>query len=287
MSTQLNGFDASPGARILIMQGEPAARSILLESLMAEGHQVETTAHSAQALSLLADGPYDVLVLDLDSAQPDGVAFLQNISKLQPHLQIVVLTGKPTLRTAIAAIRVGAADYLVKPIDASVIVDSVHRSLETLAGLKNQLARLVREAGRVAIGVDVADLAQDSARNSDSMIVVPPLQLDSTKRKVTLYDDPGRIVDLSRGEASVLASLMSNPDHPVATEQLAREAWNYELDAMEAGELIRPYIFRLRRKLELCPDEPELIITVRGQGYLFASNRRTYLLNNDKSKYSE
>lgn len=286
MQTQLSGLDPSLGARILILQAEPTARSILVETLTAGGHRVETTAHSAQALSWLTDSPYDVLVLDLDNAQPDGVAFLQNVSKLQPGLQIVVLTGKPTLRTAIAAIRVGAADYLVKPIDASVIVDAIHRSLESLAGLKNQLARLVREAGRGA-DVDVADLAEESTRNSNPVIIVPPVRLDCVKRKATLYDDPGRTVDLSRGEASVLASLMSNPDQPIATEQLARDAWNYELDPLEAGELIRPYIFRLRRKLELCPDEPELILTVRGQGYLFVSNRRSYLLDNSGSKHSE
>lgn len=287
MQAQLNGLDSSLGAHVLILQAEPSARSILMETLVAGGHQVETTAHSAQALSWLTDSPYDVLVLDLDSAQPDGVAFLQNVSKLQPGLQIVVLTGKPTLRTAIAAIRVGAADYLVKPIDTFVIVDAIHRSLESLAGLKNQLARLVREAGRSGVDTDVADLPEDPARSHNPVIIVPPVRLDCVKRKATLYDDPGRTVDLSRGEASVLASLMSNPDQPIATEQLARDAWNYELDPLEAGELIRPYIFRLRRKLELCPDEPEIILTVRGQGYLFVSNRRSYLLDGGSSKHSE
>jgi DNA-binding response OmpR family regulator len=286
MYTRLNDFSPSPGARILILQDEPTARSILMELLVAAGHRVETTAHSAQALSLLTDGPYDVLVLDLDNAHPDGVAFLQNVSKLQPGLQIVVLTGKPTLRTAIAAIRVGAADYLVKPIDAPVIVEAINRSLETLAGLKNQLARLVREAGR-GVEIDVAELAEDPTPNSNPVIIVPPVRLDYAKRKATLYNDPGRTIDLSRGEVSVLASLMSNPDQPVPTERLAREAWNYELDGLEAGELIRPYIFRLRRKLELCPDEPELILTVRGQGYLFVSSRQSYLLNNGNSERSE
>jgi DNA-binding response OmpR family regulator len=64
---------------------------------------------------------------------------------------------------------------------------------------------------------------------------------------------------------------MRVPDRPQRAEQIVRVAWKHSLHPVEAGELVRPYIFRLRRKLEEHPEEPKMILTLRGRGYLFAS----------------
>lgn len=268
----LCSMDKPINPHILILLEAPAYRSELAGILSAAGCTVKPTAQPAQALAWLTDNAFDVMVFDLDSDHVDGVTFMQNASKLQPDLQMVVMTGKPTLRTAIAAIRIRAADYLVKPIDASVVAESVNRSLETLAALKTQLARLVREGGKAANDNDPGPDQDPTAR--PSVIIVPPIRLDYTQRRVSLVDDASQSIDLSRGESTVLACLMANPNQTLTTSQLARLAWSYELDTAEAGELVRPYIHRLRRKLESNPNQPSLIITVRGQGYLFISDRR-------------
>jgi DNA-binding response OmpR family regulator len=258
---------------VLILQDEPSGRSELSTSLVNAGYQVEVTAVPSQALAWLTDGVFDVMVLDLDTDNLDSVAFMQAVSRLQPELQIVVLTARPTLLTAIAAIRTGATDYLVKPIELSIVVDSVRNSLESLAALKSQLTRLIRQAGKINSDPDEAFAAGENGAGAIAVIIVPPLRLDFNHRRVSLVDDAAQTIDLSRGETSVLACLMSNPNQPLTTSQLARLAWRYELDTNESAELIRPYIHRLRRKLEQNPVEPSLIITVRGSGYLYASDR--------------
>lgn len=258
---------------ILILFEAPAYRAELVAILTDAGCFVKSTAQPAQALAWLTDDAFDVMIFDLDCDHVDNVAFMQSVSRLQPDLQMVILTGKPALRTAIAAIRVRASDYLVKPVDAAVVVESVNRSLEALAALKTQLGRLIREGGRAAGDGDL-DHEQNSP-GQPSIIIVPPIRLDYTRRQASLIDDGNRNIELSRGESTVLACLMANPNQTLTTSQLARLAWSYELDTNEAGELVRPYIHRLRRKLESNPNEPNLIITVRGQGYLFAADHRT------------
>jgi DNA-binding response OmpR family regulator len=266
-----NNTDKLSGAQILILQGEGAPRIKLNDALFALGSKVTLTALPGEALALLTEDPYDALVLDLDCVHSDDLTFLQNTSKVQPGLPIVILTSRPNLLTAIEAVRISATDYLIKPVKVSAVVGSIVHSLDTMTGLKHQITRLIRKAEILrAIGLD--DVAGISTHRTQSIIIVPPIRVDPARRMATLLEDPPRMIDLSRGELAVLVALMSNPNLPQTTEQLARHAWNYDLDKFESRDLVRPYIHRLRRKLENNRDEPSLILTIRGQGYLFASN---------------
>jgi DNA-binding response OmpR family regulator len=88
---------------------------------------------------------------------------------------------------------------------------------------------------------------------------------------VTIAAEPERTVDLSKGEMAVLECMMQNADQTLSWEQLVWMAWGYETDRIEAKSVIRPYIFRLRHKLEDNPQKPRLIRTVRKRGYRFVS----------------
>ena len=235
--------------------------------------QVSVTAASGQALSWMTDEIYDLIIIDSDTRDLEGIPFMQAARRLQPDLQMVTMTSRPTLLTAIAAIRAGAADYLIKPIEPHVVMESVRRSLESLSVLKSQLSRLVREAGKANAENKAEQGDGQNGVSAGSMIVAPPFRLDYTRRRVTTLDDSDQAIELSRGETSVLACLMSNPNQPLTTTQMARMAWNYELDSTESAELVRPYIHRLRRKLEVNPNDPSMIVTLRGLGYLFISER--------------
>ena len=262
-----------PLPRVLILRDEPATRPELVSLMPNAGYEVSVTAASGQALSWMTDEIYDVIIIDLDTLDLEGIPFMQAARRLQPDLQMVIMTSRPTLLTAIAAIRAGAADYLIKPIEPHVVMESVHRSLESLSVLKSQLSRLVREAGKANAENKTEQGDGQNGVSAGSMIVAPPFQLDYARRRVTTLDDSDQAIELSRGETSVLACLMSNPNQPLTTTQMARMAWNYELDSTESAELVRPYIHRLRRKLEANPLEPSMILTLRGLGYLFVSGR--------------
>ncbi len=105
----------------------------------------------------------------------------------------------------------------------------------------------------------------------ERFIHVPPLILDRQKRLITLTTKPSLVVDLTRGEAAILACLMLSPNRVVSCRDLVTQALGYESAEDDPESLIRPYIFRLRRKIETNPKTPQLICTVRGKGYQFAS----------------
>ncbi len=263
----------SPFPRVLILRDEPATWPELVSLMPNAGYEVSTTAAPGQALSWMTDEIYDVIIIDLDTPDLDGPSFMQAARGLQPDLQIVVMTSRPALLTAIAAIRAGAADYLIKPIEPHIVMDSVGRALESLSVLKSQLSRLVREAGKTNAESKSDHDPGPNGTSPGSMIIVPPFRLDYAHRRVTILGDSNQTIDLSRGETAMLACLMSNPDRPLTTSQIARLAWNYDLDPAESADLVRPYIHRLRRKLESDPGDPRLIVTARGLGYLFVPER--------------
>ena len=96
------------------------------------------------------------------------------------------------------------------------------------------------------------------------------LILDQEKRVLSVDGPPLREIELTEGEATILTLLMKQPDQVLSCREITRAAWNYDLEEWEAQALVRPYIFRLRQKIEATPSEPQLIRTVRGRGYLLA-----------------
>lgn len=256
--------------RVLIRSSEPSYRKSLAYALRTAGYCVDQAYTEAAALTKLSNAAYDAFIFDLDDMKLDPVCLMQDASKLQPSLQILIVTSEPTLRTAIGAVRIKAADYLLKPLEVKDIVEATQRALQVRLQHRREMTAMIQEALRA---VAVEEVAFHDTVDSDPVIIVPPYRLDCTQRQVTRVDREEKSVRLTRGETAVLASLMAHPDEPLSTKDMARSAWNYELEPGEAGELIRPYISRLRRKLEQQPKRPRRIVTVRGQGYLFVSRQ--------------
>lgn len=264
--------------RLLVVDKDEAFRTKLADMLEIDGYVVEQVFGGKAALNRLSSTPFDGLILDLEVPDLDGVSCMQEAHAIQPGLIILVITASPDLRSAIASIKAGVIDYIIKPVDPKAVVELVSCTFEKQRFGDPALSRLIKSAsGSAHTGSDRSMPAvtqpRSDGRNNTQIILVPPLRLDHIKRYVTLLDSPNRIIRLTRGETIVLASLMAYPDTPVSCQYLVRSAWQYELDADEAGELIRPYIFRLRRKLEPHPKDPQFILTMRGQGYMFSSSR--------------
>ena len=105
----------------------------------------------------------------------------------------------------------------------------------------------------------------------EDIIRVGVLSLDRQKRMVTLKEDPPRAVELTEGELSVLITLMEKPNQVFSYNQLAKTALGYDgMDKWTVESVTRSCVFRLRQKLELDPNTPRLIRTVRGRGYFFS-----------------
>ena len=103
-----------------------------------------------------------------------------------------------------------------------------------------------------------------------TIITSPPVVLELEQRLVTLSKEQKTPIKLSRGETAVFRALLENAGKVLSCQHLAHLAWGYEnLSHSEAENIIRPYISRLRLKIEPSPKHPRYVQTVRGRGYQF------------------
>lgn len=268
-------------ARLLVVDDEPNIRTAIARALSLTGYSVDEASSGLEALALLGQQTYDLMVVDMKMPGLDGMEVMRRARKLQPELLIIVLTGYASLESAIVAVKLEAVDYLRKPVSAQEIVDAVTQTLQKHADRirRHHLVQVLGEAittlGQTDSSVEPspADASGSSSHpNSQQFICVPPLILDQHKRLVMRQDNSAHPVELTKGETAVLANLMSYPDRPLSCQELVYSAWGDIVDAEEAQNIIRPHIFRLRRKLETTPKRPCIICTVRRRGYCFVSS---------------
>jgi signal transduction histidine kinase len=112
-------------AKVLIVDDEKSIRRTLAEFLQAAGYEVETADDARRGFDLLQAGNFDVLVSDIILPGPSGVDLLQMIRKASLRVQVILMTGEPTVETASAAVRSGAFDYLNKPVTKEAILRAV------------------------------------------------------------------------------------------------------------------------------------------------------------------
>ena len=103
-------------ARLLIVDDEPSIRDTLSEFIREDGYEVSTAADATAALDLIRKTVPDVVITDIILPRVTGVSLLREIHEIAPDVQVIMITGEPTAETAAEAVRLGAFDYLSKPI---------------------------------------------------------------------------------------------------------------------------------------------------------------------------
>jgi two-component system KDP operon response regulator KdpE len=219
------------GERVIVVDDEPQIRRALGTALTGHGYQVEVAEDGETALTLLASRPPDVMVLDLVMPGMDGFEVLRQ-TRTWSQLPIIVLSARGQERDKVAALDLGADDYLTKPF-----------------GLAELLARLraaLRRAGAPA----------EPSRAFGNISV------DIARRLVT---KGGLEVHLTPTEFDLLRVLISNPDRVLTHRQLLERVWGGY--AAENSRQLRVYVNYLRRKLEDDPAHPAFLVTEPGIGY--------------------
>jgi len=283
-------FSVSPEnskARLLIVDDEINVRATLGEFLELRGYHVGEARSGGEALTLLTNAPYDLMVLDMQMPEMSGVEVMRRAREVHPDLAIVILTAHASVESAIAAVKSNVTDYMLKPCNLNDLAVTISRTLQERAkqlhrqrlfDMVGEAMDTLRQTEKVAKPSPIpavpapALLAafQPPAPASD-LLRVGPLMLDRQKRLAMLENDPVHTVELTENEVSVLVALMEHPNQVLSCNQLADAALGYEgLDKWTVESLIRSCVFRLRQKIEPSPDTPHLIRTVRGRGYFFA-----------------
>jgi two-component system response regulator HydG len=116
--------------RVLVVDDEAGARTALRDLFRSLGHEVDVAADGAAALERLGELPPDIIVTDLDMPRMNGMELIAKLHETHRHLPIIVVTSAVELRSAVAAMRAGAADYITKPIEFDELILAVERALE-------------------------------------------------------------------------------------------------------------------------------------------------------------
>ena len=133
--------DPKAGVRILIVDDEDVIRHLLSDVLGDEGYHVETVACGEDAVLKLREGCCDIVMTDLMMPGIGGLQVLKTVKELRPGTEVVVMTGYASMGTAIESMKLGAANYLTKPLNIDEIRISIDRLLE-----KRQLQQAAQEA---------------------------------------------------------------------------------------------------------------------------------------------
>src|SRR5688572_31828637 len=116
--------------RILLVDDEQDVCELLSSLLRKEGAEVDFALDEPEAAELLSKRLYDVVLTDLNLGVGSGLGMCDLVSRVQPGVPVLVVTGYGSLDTAIGAIRAGAYDFITKPIDAQMVLVAVERALE-------------------------------------------------------------------------------------------------------------------------------------------------------------
>jgi DNA-binding response OmpR family regulator len=255
-------------AKILVVDDERSVRVMLEAALRAQGYRVSCAATGAVARQLLEEEEFDVVLLDLQLGDTDGIEVLREAKRLWPATEVILLTAHGSINSAISALRHGAFDYLLKPAQIHDIRERVERGLEQRrtalqrGELLQRISESARALGLIESGAGGALPPQPS--NSDR-IEVGPLLLDLRRHGASLGS---QLLSLTRTEFALLTALAQQPDTALSYSTLSEAVYGRAQPEDEARALLRPHIARLRHKLESTGVGGVALVSIRSMGYM-------------------
>jgi two-component system, OmpR family, KDP operon response regulator KdpE len=226
---------ATPAPLVLLIEDEPHMRRFLRAALRARDYQVVEAATAREGLMQAAGRNPEVILLDLGLPDADGLDVARELRR-STSTPIIVISARGQEQDKVAALDLGADDYLTKPFSESELLARIRVALRHAARAPDGAQRTVFASG--------------------------DLRVDLLKRQVHLG---GHEVHLTPTEYKLLAALVRNPGRVVTHRQLLHEVWgaNYQ----EQTHYLRVYMAQLRHKLERDPTRPRLLTTEPGVGY--------------------
>ncbi len=218
--------------RVLVVDDEPAILRFLRAGLAAQGFVVTEAQTGEAALGVVARRGTDLVVLDLGLPDVDGLEVIRRVREADPVLPIIVLSSRDDERAKVAALDLGADDFLAKPFGVD----------ELFARIRAAQRHRLQQAGERPV-----------FRSGD-------LTVDLVRRLVVVRGAP---VHLSRREYELLRLLVLHAGKVLTHRQILGEVWTLDTDV----QYLRIYIRALRQKLEAEPDRPAHILTETGVGY--------------------
>ena len=222
------------GARVLVVDDEPAICRTLKTNLVRHGFQVSTESNGAGAVEAMDNWRPDIVLLDLGLPDMDGIDVIREIRR-RGSTPVIVLSVRETEQDKVAALNLGADDYLTKPFGVDELLARIRVSLRHAAGPSSG--------------------AEPVFRSGD-------LEVDLERRRVAVA---GEQVHLTPTEYELLKVFLIHPDRVMTDRMLLQQVWGPEYG--EEAHYLHVYMARLRRKIEPDPQRPRHIVTEPGVGY--------------------
>ncbi|MBI1362264.1 MAG: response regulator [Alphaproteobacteria bacterium] len=237
-------------AKILIIDDDSGLRETLGDFLTQEGYETLEAANIADARAHIAAGIPDLLLLDLSMPGGDGLSFAAEI-RATSATPIIIISGKGQIIDRVVGLEVGADDYLAKPFELR----------ELLARIRAVLRRSASAAAGLA-QPGAPTVAVRTARFGGVFVLRPERRQLETSR--------GDAVDLTGAEYGLLAAFVDRPNRVLTRDAIADLVQRSDADTFDRS--IDALVSRLRRKLAPYADAMQLVRTVRGEGYVLASD---------------
>jgi DNA-binding response OmpR family regulator len=244
---------AAPGPLVAIVEDDAAIAEGLALNLKLQGYRTEVAGDGESARSLIATDAPDLVLLDISLPKQSGLWVLERLREAEDHVPVIVLSARQDEFDKVAALQLGADDYVTKPF--------------ALAELLARVAAVLRRARLGARSSDVAAEAKSGeipAVEPEQILRFGDVTVDLDTRAVTRANKPVRLTHL---EFELLSFFCRSVRRVYSREQLLREVWGLR----QAGQVrtVDNFVAQLRAKLEDDPEQPRHLITVRGSGYRF------------------
>jgi two-component system KDP operon response regulator KdpE len=223
--------------RILIVDDEPPIRRFLRAALTAQNYRVEEAADGESALEFLKRNVVDLIVLDLGLPGMDGLDVVRRLRGQGSATPIVILSSRDDEAGKVAALDLGADDYVSKPFGVEEL------SARVRAALRHRLQQ----------------------EGEKPLFKSGDLAVDLVRRIVTVR---GEEVKLTPREYDLLRLLVSHAGKVLTHKFILKEVWGGETDV----QYLRIYMRTLRQKIETSPEQPKLLQTEQGVGYRLIAN---------------
>jgi two-component system OmpR family response regulator len=235
--------------RVLAIDDDPVIRDLVREYLGENGFEVLLGANGEEMNRILAREPVDLVVLDVKLPGEDGFSLARAL-RSRSNLPIIMLTGQGQEIDRVAGLELGADDYLTKPFSPR----------ELLARIRAVLRR------REPAATDDGRARTPAPRGDVRAFRFSGWELSLGTRRLVSPD--GRMIEVTNSEFALLATFLRAPRAILSRDQLL-EGTRIHADIYDRS--IDVQILRLRRKIEPDPNQPKLIVTRRGAGYLLDS----------------
>lgn len=221
-------------ATVLLIEDEAEIRRFLRSTLPLHGYRLYEAPTGADGLAQASSRNPDIILLDLGLPDMDGTEVIRQV-RTWASMPIIVLSARDQERVKVAALDLGADDYVTKPFGVD----------ELLARMRAALRHAARPAG-----------------NGESLFTFGDLTMDLGKRQVVVA---GKEVHLTPIEYKLLATLVLHAGKVMTHRQLLKEVWGPL--HVEEGHYLRVYMRQLRNKVEANPAHPRYLVTELGVGY--------------------